>query len=120
MAKYVFALRNVRQAHEVEAVGVKDAPRGKAYYFVHDDTGNATDAELIALIKEQFPSMDDTTMADIAEKLVDGNANATVRADDTTGAGSWRYGKWVFQGGVGYHASSEAGAIASINWKSLS
>ena len=120
MAKYVFALRNVRQAQEVEAVGVKDAPRSAPYYFVHDDTDNATDAELIALIQEQLPSMDAATMADIAEKLVDGNADATVRADETTGAGSWRYGKWVLQGGVGYHASSEATAIASVNWKNLS
>jgi hypothetical protein len=120
MAKYVFALRNVRAAHEVTAVGVKDAPRDmKSYYFTHDDTNNATAAEFKALIKGQLPSFPEATLSAMATALVAANANASARANETTGAGAWRYGKQILQGGVGYHASSGSAAIASVNWKNL-
>lgn len=120
MAKYVFALRNVRQAHEVGAVGVKDEPRDmKVYYFTHTDTNNASTTELKALIKKQLPSFPEATLSAMATALVAANANTTVRANETTGAGAWRYGKQILQGGVAYHATSEAVAIAAVNWKDL-
>jgi len=120
MAKYVFALRNVRAQGEVEPIGVKDAPRtDRVYYFVHTDTNNATSAELKALVLKQLPSFNEELIDSMCDALVVANANATLRANETTGKGQWRNGKQVYQGGVGYHASVEATAIAAINWKDL-
>lgn len=119
MAKYAFGLRNVRAAQETTAVGVKDAPRGPEYNFVHGGGNAPTTAELTALVKGVLPNFDPEVVALMVIELNAMSVNSTVRADETTGAGQWRYGKQVFQAGVGYHASSEATAIAEINWKDL-
>mgnify|MGYP005696906191 CR=1 FL=1 len=120
MGKYVFALRNVRAQGETSPLGVKDAPRtDKVHYFVHSDTGNATAAELKVLVPQQLPSFNEEVIDTMCSALVAANTNTTLRANETTGAGQWRNGKQIYQGGVGYHATLVASAIAAINWKNL-
>ena len=119
MAKYAFGLRNVRAAQETTAVGVKDAPRGPSHYIVHNGGSAPTTAQLTALLEDALPSFDPAVVTSMVAQLRAMSLSSTVRADETTGAGQWRYGKQVFQAGVGYHASSDASAIAAINWKDL-
>jgi len=120
MAFYVFALRNVRQAHEVAAAGVEDSPRDmKVHYFIHEDSNNYTAAEAKALLIDKLPSFDATTLSALTTAAVAGNVSSTTRLSDTTGKGLFRYGKQMFQIGVGYHASVEATAISSINFKDI-
>lgn len=120
MAFYVFGLRNVRPATENTAAGVKDAPRdGITYYFTHEDSGVYTQDEAKALLSTKFPNFTAEVLESLSTALVLGNANSTVRADETTGAGLFRYGKQMFQMGVGYHGSVEATAINAVNWKNI-
>lgn len=119
MAKYVIGTRNVRTKFDPTAVGTKDAPVGNNLYAVYD-AGTAPDAATCqTLIESLFPDGNPIPTA-VGEALALGIANGTVRADETTGAVNFRHGKGVYQIGVGYHASDEAAAIASVNWKDLS
>ena len=118
MAKYAIGLRNVRTKHSPVAEGTKDAPAllSTELFSVIDDT-TAPDADQCnAAVATLLPGINDSA---IGTALAAGIANATVRADETTGAYSFRWGKGLYQLGVGYHGSSDASAISSVNWKDL-
>lgn len=119
MAKYVVAVQNVRADFNPAAVGTADAPVALGRHAVID-AGTAPDAAACqAAIAGLFPD-GNPIPSGLGDLFAAGIANATVRADETTGAGSFRHGKAVYQLGVGYHATDDATAIASVNWKNLS
>ena len=118
MAKYVVALRNVRTKGSPIAEGTKDVRALlSTELFSVIDAASAPDADACnAAVATLLPGINDSAIGDAFEA---GLANATVRADETTGAYSFRWGKGFYQLGVGYHASGDAEAIASVNWKDL-
>lgn len=119
MAKYAIGLRNVRTKGSPIAEGTKDVPAqlSTELFSVITDTTAPDAAACNAAVATLLPGINDSA---IGTALAAGIANATVRADETTGAYSFRWGKGFYQLGVGYHASADADAIASVNWKDLS
>ena len=119
MAKYVIGTRNVRSDFSPAAVGTKDAPVGNNLYAVLDSETAPDAASCQALIQSLFPDGNPVPAA-VGTALAAGIADDTVRADETTGAISFRHGKGVYQIGVGFDDTDEATAIESVNWKDLS
>jgi hypothetical protein len=118
MAKYVIGVRNVRSVNNPSPSGTKDKPVGGARYAIFNDSAAPDASECLALANSLFGDGNAVPTA-VGTALAAGIANATARASETTGAISFRHGKGIYQVGVGYHASSDASAIASVNWKNL-
>lgn len=120
MAKYAYGLQNVRSLHSSARVGTKDKPKALPYTVVIEKSSAPTAAEVASAIYLFFPQTNAGDILATATLLAAGNASGTARADETTGAGSFQWGKAVYQLGVGYHGTNSDTAIENINWKDLS
>ena len=124
MAFYVYAWRDVRDADQGNAVtGTKDAPRVESTikHFVVEKATAPAAADLLKPLQDVFTDihLDATLWTTLATDAAAANANATVRANETTTVDGMRWGKQYLQFGCGYHGTDEAAAFAAINWKNL-